>query len=230
MEMKKILLATALSLCVSSAFAANPTAVLQVKGTLTNAACTPVLSNGGIVDYGTIRMGDLSSTAVNQLGQKNIDLTINCTAATMVSYNMVDDRASSNANLTVENATFTGDPISGPTQTYGVGTTSGASPVNIGSFGMFTNLTSVTADGVAADAIYQNFYPAGSWVKSTAGSSQGQSIRDFTVASPGTLTPLAFLTATFPLTVSLAIQDTTTLALTDDTQLDGQLTISLRYL
>jgi hypothetical protein len=29
---------------------------------------------------------------------------------------------------------------------------------------------------------------------------------------------------------SLAIRDTTTLAIKDDTQLDGQLTISLRYL
>lgn len=83
--MKKVLLATALSLCVTSAFAANPTAVLKVKGTLTNAACTPTLSNGGTVDYGTINLGNLSATAVNQLGQKNIDLTINCTAATKVS-------------------------------------------------------------------------------------------------------------------------------------------------
>jgi hypothetical protein len=44
------------------------------------------------------------------------------------------------------------------------------------------------------------------------------------------LDPLAFQTATFPLVTSLAIQDTTTLAITDDTQLDGQVTISLRYL
>ena len=91
--MKKVLLATALSLCVTSAFAADPSAVLKVKGTLTNAACTPVLSNGGTVDYGTINLGSLNASAVNQLGQKNIDLTINCTAATKVSWNMVDDRA-----------------------------------------------------------------------------------------------------------------------------------------
>ena len=71
--MKKVLLATALSLCVTSAFAANPTAVLKVKGTLTNSACTPQLSNGGTVDYGTVSLGGLSSTAVNQLGQKDID-------------------------------------------------------------------------------------------------------------------------------------------------------------
>ena len=73
--MKKLLVATVLSLCVSSAFAAE-TAVLKVTGTLTNSACTPELSNGGVVDYGIIRLGELSSTSNNQLGQKEIGLTI----------------------------------------------------------------------------------------------------------------------------------------------------------
>ena len=126
--MKKVLLATALSLCVTSAFAADPSAVLKVKGTLTNAACTPVLSNGGTVDYGTINLGSLNASAVNQLGQKNIDLTINCTAATKVSWNMVDDRVDSNANLTVANGQFGGGSQgSGTGQTYGVGKTAGRS-------------------------------------------------------------------------------------------------------
>ena len=200
--MKKVLLATALSLCVTSAFAANPTAVLKVKGTLTNAACTPTLSNGGTVDYGTINLGNLSATAVNQLGQKNIDLTINCTAATKVSWNMVDDRKDSNAKLEVENGMFGGDSQTSESQLYGVGKTAGATPVSIGSYSMFVKTDSVVADGATVDPIYQQ----------------------------GSLAPLAFETATFPLVTSLAIQDTTTLAITDDTQLDGQVTISLRYL
>ncbi|EOX3827599.1 MULTISPECIES: DUF1120 domain-containing protein [Enterobacter] len=226
--MKKVLLATALSLCVTSAFAADPSAVLKVKGTLTNAACTPVLSNGGTVDYGTINLGDLSATATNQLGQKNIDLTINCTAATKVSWNMVDDRVDSNANLTVANGQFGGGSQgSGTGQTYGVGKTEGG--VNIGTYAMFVKADSVTADGAAADPIYQQ-NATGNWTKTTNGSTQGSHIRDFTVASTGTLDPLAFQTATFPLVTSLAVQNTATLAITDDTQLDGQLTISLRYL
>jgi len=224
---KKVLLATALSLCVTSAFAADPSAVLKVKGTLTNAACTPVLSNGGTVDYGTINLGSLNASAVNQLGQKNIDLTINCTAATKVSWNMVDDRADTNAGLTVENGMFGGGIIKGASQTYGVGKTAGG--VNIGSYALLVKVDSVTADGAAVDPIYQQ-NATGTWTKSTNGSSQGSQIRDFTVASAGSLDPLAFQTATFPLATSLALQDTTTLAITDDTQLDGQLTISLRYL
>ncbi|MDV0595203.1 DUF1120 domain-containing protein [bacterium BS0013] len=227
--MKNVILATTLALSVSSALAAEPTAVLKVKGTLTNAACTPELSNGGVVDYGFIRLGELSASANNQLGQKNIDLKINCTAATKVSWNMVDDRASSRAGITVDNALFTGGSVTpaSASQIYGVGKTAG--DVNIGNYAMFVKLDSVTADGNAVDAVYQQ-NGSTTWIKSTNGSTQGDNYRDFTVAAMGSLEPLAFQTATFPMVTSLAIRDTTTLAITDDTPLDGQLTISLKYL
>ena len=68
------------------------------------------------------------------------------------------------------------------------------------------------------------------WTKSTDGLTAGLNSRDFTVATAGSVEPLAFTSATFPLVTSLAIQDTKTLAITDDTDLSGQLTISLRYL
>ncbi|QLR44895.1 DUF1120 domain-containing protein [Enterobacter sp. RHBSTW-00994] len=225
--MKKVLLATTLALCVNSAFAAAPTAVLKVKGILTNAACTPELSNGGVVDYGFIRLGGLSATADNQLGQKNIDLTINCTAATKVSWNMVDDRASSRAGIKVENAMVGGTSQIAPSQLYGVGKTS--SDINIGNYAMFVNVGNVVADGNTVDTLYQQGGGT-AWTKSTNGSSQGENYRDFTVATAGSLEPLAFQTATFPLVTSLAIKDTATLAITDDTPLDGQITISLKYL
>lgn len=227
--MKKVLLATVLSLCVSSAFSAE-TAVLKVQGTLTNSACTPELSNGGVVDYGNIHLGDLSATANNQLGMRDVSLTIQCTAPTKVSWNMVDDRVDSRADIPVENGLFGGGTNNaGPTdQLYGVGK---AGDVKIGNYSLFLKLDSITADGKAADGIYAQNYATGStWVKSTNGSTQGAHIRDFTVANPGTLEPVAFQTAVFPMATSLAIRDTTTLAITDDTQLDGQLTISLRYL
>ncbi|HBU7564016.1 TPA: DUF1120 domain-containing protein [Enterobacter cloacae] len=223
--MKKILLATALFLCVNSTFAAE-TAILKIKGTLTASACTPEFSNGGVVDYGNIRLGELSSTAVNQLGQRNIDLTITCTAATKVAWNMIDDRADSNAGLTVSAGTFTGGAQSATNQTYGVGK---AGTVNIGSYAMFMKVNSVTADGKSVDPIYQQ-NGSTTWAKSTDGSSQGENNRNITVALAGSIDPLAFQIATFPLVTSLAIQNTTTLAITDDTRLDGQLTISLKYL
>lgn len=223
--MNKILLAATLFLCVNSTFASE-TAILKIRGTLTSSACTPEFSNGGVVDYGNIRLGELSSTAVNQLGQRNIDLTITCTAATKVAWNLIDDRADSNAGLTVSTGTFTGGAQSATNQTYGVGK---AGTVNIGSYAMFMNVNNVTADGKSVDPIYQH-NGSTTWAKSNDGSSQGKNNRNITVALSGSVDPLAFQTATFPLVTSLAIQNTTTLGITDDTRLDGQLTISLKYL
>lgn len=224
--MKKTLIAAVLMMSAGSAFA-DPTAVLKVNGKLTNAACTPELSNGGVIDYGYIRIGSLSTTATNQLGHKNIDLKINCTSATKVSWNMIDDRASSRAGIKVEDGLYTGDSIQSSAQTYGVGM---SGSVKIGNYSMFVNLDDVVADGNSVDTIYAQKDDADSWVKSTNGSTQGDNYRDITVATSGSLEPLAFQTATFPLVTSLAIQDSTKLAITDDTELDGQLTISLRYL
>ncbi|MEG6184440.1 DUF1120 domain-containing protein [Enterobacter sichuanensis] len=223
--MNKILLAATLFLCVSSSFASE-TAILKIKGTLTSSACTPEFSNGGVVDYGNIRLGELSSTNVNQLGQRNIELTITCTEATKVAWNLIDDRADSNAGLTVSAGTFTGGAQSAANQTYGLGK---AGTVNIGSYAMFMKVNSITADGKTVDPIYQQ-NGSTTWAKSTDGSSQGENSRNITVALLGSVDPLAFQTATFPLVTSLAIQNTTTLGITDDTRLDGQLTISLKYL
>lgn len=225
--MKKILFATALSIFTTSSFAAEQTAVLKVKGTLTNAACTPQLSNGGVVDYGTVNLSDLSSTQTNQLGQKSIDLTITCTSPTKVSWAATDDRSGTEANIHVQNGDFNNGLIPGAASTslYGVGKTLGG--VNIGNYSVFNKLDSVIADGNSSDLIFLSPGTT-NWALSSTGIVPEQ--REFTVADSGTLQPKAFMNATFPLATSLAIQDTTTLAITDDTALDGQLTINLRYL
>ena len=132
-----------------------------------------------------------------------------------------------NAKLTVENATALGNSLDDERVTYGVGK---AGNVNIGSYGMFVKVDSVTADGEGVTAISADYYDSGvKWAKSTGGITAG-TFRDFSVAAFGSEAPVAFKTATFPLVTSLAIQNTSTLAITDDTALDGELTISLRYL
>ncbi len=61
---------------------ADTTAVLKVTGQLIVGGCTPELSDGGVVDYGTIRLATLSATDVNQLGTKDVSLSISCPSAT----------------------------------------------------------------------------------------------------------------------------------------------------
>ena len=89
--MKKIIIATAVAMTLSATAHADSTAVLKLKGVLTNNACTPTLSDGAVVDFGTKYISSLSATADNQLGYKDISLTINCSAATKVAWSITDD-------------------------------------------------------------------------------------------------------------------------------------------
>lgn len=222
--MKKILLATALSLCVTSAFAAE-TAVMKVQGTLTNSACTPELSNGGVVDYGIIRLGELSATDVNQLGHRNIDLTINCTVETKVGWSMMDDQSSTSAGINIKNATPEGADNDMTYYQFGVGKTAG--DVKIGNYGVFVKDRTPVLDGVNMTTIGRMVTDT-NW--RTTPSPRSDAYNIVTAANPGTLEPVAFKTAVFPLVTSLAIQGTDTLAITDDTAIAGQATISLVYL
>lgn len=214
--MKKTLIAAALMLCTGSAFA-EPTVVLQVQGKLTNASCTPELGNGGEVDYGYIHLSTLSATAVNLIGEKSIDLTINCTVATKVALTANDNRSDSNAKVKV-------DFVAEDYYQYGVGKTDAG--VNIGDYTLFANSGAVV-DGATVQTIGRNS-SSENW-KATKGL-RSDGVTSMTVANAGSLEPLAFTTATIPLTTTLAIQPTDTLAITDDTPIEGQATITLLYL
>ncbi|MHA1057462.1 DUF1120 domain-containing protein [Enterobacter mori] len=225
--MKKLLVATVLSLCVSSAFAAE-TAVLKVTGTLTNSACTPELSNGGVVDYGIIRLGELSSTSNNQLGQKEIGLTINCTAATKVGWSVSDDRADSSAGITISGGTASGNDASESYFHYGVGKTNNG--ISIGNYSIFVRDNKVTIDSTQGDITGRNKdWAEGTWAPAPS-AIRSDSFQIVSAANAGTSEPVAFKTAVFPLVTTLAIKDTNSLAITDDTSLDGQATITLTYL
>ncbi|MEG1124836.1 MAG: DUF1120 domain-containing protein [Citrobacter sp.] len=214
--MKKTLIAAALMVCAGSAFA-DPTAVLQVQGKLTNASCTPELSNGGEVDYGYIHLTTLSPTAVNLIGKRSLDLTINCTVATKVAWTANDNRSDSNAKVKV-------DYVAEDYYQFGVGKTDAG--VNIGDYTLMIESDSVV-DGATVRTIGRNA-SGDNWKKMSGLRSDG--VTSLTVANAGSVEPLAFRTATIPLTTTLAIQATDTLAITDDTNIDGQATITLRYL
>jgi|AGFT01.1.fsa_nt_gi Protein of unknown function (DUF1120). len=220
--MKKVILATAIALCATSAFAGE-TAVLKVKGTLTNASCSADMGNGGVIDYGRIALGNLSATANNALGQKQLPVTITCSAPTKVAFSVLDDRQDSNAQLPVDIGSNKG--VTTDYYTYGVGKTAGG--VKIGNYSLW--MTDVMADGVSVDAILQhNDWSATKWNKSVIPRSDAFSKNSF--ATTGTLDPVAVTTATFNFNSNLVIRDTATLAITDDTQLDGQTTLTLVYL
>ncbi|EKS6649074.1 TPA: DUF1120 domain-containing protein [Enterobacter hormaechei] len=227
--MKKSSIAAAIfcAAFMTTAHAAE-TAVLKLTGTLTNSACTPELSNGGIADFGYIRTAELSATQTNQIGKRDITLTINCQTKTQVGWSIVDNRADSLPSpfITVDDAAANGDYAFSASSTFGVGKTPGG--VNIGAYAVYADLPNVTGNGIAVDVLY---HAGGSstWAKSTTGRPT-IGVDVFTVTNKGEKEPIAFTEAVFPLKVVLAVQATDKLSITDDAPLDGQATISLAYL
>lgn len=229
--MKKILVATAVAMALSATAAnAASTAMLKVTGLLSVAACTPQLSSGGEVNYDRIHLAGLSATDVNQIGERVIALTITCPEATKAAWTISDDRADSHPGasvITINSADAAGGSVSDTTMSYGVGETAGG--VKIGAYTIFTDVANVTADGVKTDAIFGTVNSP-TWQKSSTGIIKNGNMEMMTVAASGTTAPLPFTQAVFPLKTSLAIQNTSTLAITDDTNLDGQATITVKYL
>lgn len=91
-----LLAASLLVLGASNVFAA-PSADLTVTGLITPSACTPALSNGGVVDHGTISVKDLSDTT--QLDKVTLQLSVNCAASTFFAIQSTDNREGTAAGV-----------------------------------------------------------------------------------------------------------------------------------
>jgi hypothetical protein len=138
----------------------------------------PELSQGGVVDYGTIHTSELSDSAVNQLGRKP---SISPSPATR------QPKSPGTSSMTAWTAApalpsttdATGGSVSDASQTYGVGK---AKDVAIGNYSLFVNVGSVVADTNKVDAIVMDGNNS-VWTKSTDGLTAGLNSRDFTVAT-----------------------------------------------
>ncbi|HEM8743179.1 TPA: DUF1120 domain-containing protein [Enterobacter sichuanensis] len=220
--MKKSILATAIALCTTSALAAETT-VMKVEGTLTSSTCDVELGNGGIFDFGTLIIRDLSATTNNMLERKSLPVTITCTAPTKVGFKMQDNRSDSNAAL--PNDIGENKNVLYPYYGYGVGKTNEG--VKIGNYGLW--ISQITADGKSVEGINKNDdWTIWKWAYTPRSDAFNTiALSPYTNQTP---TPMAFTTASFNLRASLVIRDTDSLAITDDTALDGQATMTLVYL
>lgn len=218
------LCATAI-LVISTANAAfaGETADLKVTGTLVMGSCTPSLPSDGVVDYGALSVGSLSKTDINQLGQKDITLTLACTSPTKVAWTVVDDKAST----VVDTAPVIDSNTTPPANEFGLGET--ADHIKLGSYGLSANGAQIIVDGVAG-IMADSTDNGATWATDTGGVfHHPDGSRWFTFVNASN-EPVAVTTASDVLTVGASLQNTTTLAITDDTPLDGQATISVKYL
>jgi len=77
---------------------------LTLRAHFAPAACTPQLSNGGLVDYGTLLAKDLSATHENPLPTRPLQFSVGCDAPARFALRMHDNRDGSATGGTDETA------------------------------------------------------------------------------------------------------------------------------
>ncbi|MDY3572527.1 DUF1120 domain-containing protein [Enterobacter hormaechei] len=213
-------LLSGLCLCVSqSASAATTESVeLKVTGVLSMGACYPVLDNGGVVDYGKISNHALESAAPNDLGKKSINLTVTCDNAHVAGFTITDNAAAS--------AMTGGVGAIAGTNAFGLGQTAGG--VNLGSYSI--TMASVTLDGTDGDVLSSSDSGASWGAAADGGLADNAGTTVWSAGAAGVDDTAAAATAfVYGIDVNAVLQDSATLAITDDTQLAGSATFTLVY-
>lgn len=83
---------------VSSIAMAASNTDLTVKGSITPSACAPLISGGGMVDFGKLAVKDLNAEQYTSLPNQSIQLSVRCEAPTFFTLTTIDNRAGSSAN------------------------------------------------------------------------------------------------------------------------------------
>ncbi|MEJ5069698.1 DUF1120 domain-containing protein [Leclercia adecarboxylata] len=211
-------------------------ATLKVSGTIVPAACTPTLSNGGEVSFGSIAAASIRKAAEDnslvQLGTKDITLSITCEATAAIGFKVVDNRASSAValsstayiNPTDARLNVLNQPVFG----FGLGLANNSA--KIGAYSITTDTAGATADGASVNLLASDDQGK-SWVLGEVGVRQfNDGNRIVTVADKsGSSEPKMFKEATLPMKISAAVQTSSVLG-SDEITLDGNATLSLVYL
>lgn len=200
------------------------------------AACIPVLSNNGVVDFNSRSAGSLSRNAFTQLGTRDLVLSLTCESSTAVAITARDTRAASvtwgkdekgqqGPRFQINGSQY----VNEGSRLFGLGMTAENKPV--GSYAVQIDATNVmAADGdrsvaveVAGSANLQ-----GPWVKNELLPLPARQDYFYTFVQKGTLNPQPVSAATIPLQVSATVANA--LGSSQTIKLDGEAVISIVYL
>ena len=215
--MKKIVGLTLAFACLATALSAQATtsAQLVVRGTITPAACNLSLAGSGIIDYGTIRSGELSQTAFNPREEKTTSLVVNCgTTPAKFGITFTDLQAGSKVTG-ILGAGFT------ETQNYGLGA--------VGT--RRTGGYSITLKDLHSSAL--TLYPimrsgASAWQSSDG--KVAQSPVQYSWRNGAAITPASLTQLTGTIAVKAVINKAQDLDLSRDVSIDGRATLVLSYI
>ncbi|WP_157755060.1 DUF1120 domain-containing protein [Variovorax boronicumulans] len=198
--------------------ASADSAELRIAGIIVPAACTPVFTGGGVVDYGNIPSGSLNPTAQTTLADKSTQLTLTCDAPVLFGFKVIDERA---ATAVAALETIPGYATNAK---FGLGAVDGK---NIGAYSL--QITKETADQGSTKHI--NSVDGGATWSDFAGgmTGDGGTLVAFAASATGTV-PGAHTAITADIRVVTAIDKGSNLPLTQQIPLDGLSTFELVYL
>ena len=219
------------------------TVSVSIISALAPTACTPTLTGGGVVNYGTILASQLSATVFTALPIKQIGLTISCNAPAKVAIRTLNSRVGSLVGAT-ESAQGVG---TNPVALLGVA--SGFPVVGlgfdidgttkIGGYAVGTVGGSFTSDNGPVDIIGQRSATTPTtWVSQNVSASAGSSLytsfsnqfKYVSWASTGTLIPVAFMTLSGTLQLQAYLNRTTAFNFNHPIHLNGLSTLEIIYL
>ncbi|PIB41519.1 hypothetical protein AOA57_26745 [Pseudomonas sp. 2588-5] len=198
--------ATLLLAAASTVQAASSTD-LTVKGMITPSACSPALSNGGSLDFGKISSSDLRKDRPTYLPRQTLQMTVTCEGATMMALEAKDNREGTESSNDYYN--------------FGLGLINGTERLGYLTLSPMNRV----ADGVGVSGIV-------SWDGGTTWEREPMIVDNglYSVAPLGSLTPIPVTLLTTDLSVSGVIAPTQNLTLDNEVNMDGSVTITVRYL
>lgn len=190
---------------------------LTLRARFVPVACTPHLSNGGVVDYGTLLAKDLSATSENPLPTKTLAFAVSCDAPTPFALRMHDNRDGSATGGTDETA-------------YGLDLD--ASQNKIGRFYLSIDPADFTGD--ALPTLYRTDSTSGGVAWSSASARQipmaSHSILGFTHIAGSTAGPVAIQTLAGTVRIKAYIAPLQSLDLRNVVYINGSGTLEIIYL
>jgi len=201
---------------VFDSVAADRTRAVTLRAHFAPAACELTLSNGGLVDFGTLSKNDLNTDKSTRLPPKSLTLRVGCEAPAAFALIMHDNRSGS--------ATVNSDIY------YGLGTDSRHN--KIGLYSLTIDPADASADYVAR--LYRTDSTTSGMAWSTASSNPipiGQnSYLGFTDSAGSNAGPALIRNLNTAVTVDAVIAPTNSLDLSTAIDLDGAGTIEIIYL
>lgn len=185
---------------------------LSVKGSITPSACTPLLSNGGVVDHGKISAQDLNPNGNTVLPQASLQLSLTCEAATLVAVRGKDNRAGTSA-----------EPDFG-LPNYGLGLAAGDKKI-----GWYTlKMGDTSADGVPRVVIES--MDGQTWLDAYSAIWQPGWLRTVNGADNANPVPLPLTTFKTEVLINTTLTARRELPVNDEILIDGSATFDVVYL